>query len=284
MSGWQGLRGVGATGATVIAALLVVAAVEAPAAAAPGDPPREPLVSVGSAPGLTWSRTPDPSPSESESEPPSAAPQERKAKALGEIMAGNSVLRLGDRGLPVKFVQQRLNTAGLKSPESGEYDTLTAAAVTHLQEKFSLTTTGRVNRYTLETLLQVTARGPVLPDECTTGTVLCIDKTQRILRLVVDGEVVATLDARFGAFGSATNDGMFEVYDKIDNDFSTQFGVPMKLSMYFSNGQAVHYSPFFARDGYRGASAGCVNTRDLAATQAVFDQVEVGTTKVFVYR
>lgn len=204
-------------------------------------------------------------------------------KRLADVLAGSTVLRTGDTGLPVKFVQQRLNMAGVETPENSQYDEATAAAVERLQEKFDLHRSGRVNRYTLNTLLQITERGPALPTECLQGTVLCVDKTQKIVRLVVDGSPEITLDARFGSFGTATDEGTFSVYDKRADDFSTAFGVPMKYSLYFSGGQAIHYSEFFEQEGYRGASQGCVNTRDLDATAALFAQVDNGTT-VFVYQ
>ena len=205
------------------------------------------------------------------------------SKTLGEVMDGSTVLRPGDSGLPVRFVQQRLNTSGIQIAETATYDDATAAAVTKLQEKFALTQTGRVNRYTLDTLLRITERGPALPAECNVGTVVCVDKTQKLVRLVRDGSVVMTLDARFGALGAATKEGLFDVYDKRADDFSTEFGVPMKYSLYFAGGQAVHYSEVFAAEGYSGGSAGCVNTRDLEATRAMFEQVPKGA-KVFVYR
>lgn len=208
---------------------------------------------------------------------------EGQSKTLGQVMDGSTVLRAGDSGLPVRFVQQRLNAAGVPVPETANYDEATAAAITRVQEKFELTQTGRVNRYTLDTLLRVTERGPALPSECSTGTVLCIDKTQRLVRLVRDGRVDMSLDARFGALGAATKEGSFEVYDKRADDYSTEFGVPMQFSLYFAGGQAVHYSEVFAAQGYTGGSAGCVNTRDLEGTRALFDAVPLGT-KVFVYR
>ncbi|MGW1926344.1 L,D-transpeptidase [Streptomyces massasporeus] len=57
---------------------------------------------------------------------------------------------------------------------------------------------------------------------------------------------------------------------------------PMPLSMYFSRGQAVHYSADFAARGYNGASHGCVNVRDRVKLTALFDQVKVGD-KVVVH-
>lgn len=57
----------------------------------------------------------------------------------------------------------------------------------------------------------------------------------------------------------------------------------MPYAMFFSGGQAVHYSADFAARGYTGASHGCVNVRDRAGIAALFDTVKKGT-KVVVYR
>jgi lipoprotein-anchoring transpeptidase ErfK/SrfK len=56
----------------------------------------------------------------------------------------------------------------------------------------------------------------------------------------------------------------------------------MPFAMFFSGGQAVHYSSDFAARGYSGASHGCVNVRDYAGIKWLFDQVKVGD-KVVVY-
>ena len=77
--------------------------------------------------------------------------------------------------------------------------------------------------------------------------------------------------------------GLEQFYDKRADDWSEEFGVPMQYSLYFSGGQAIHYSDFFAEEGYTGASRGCVNTRDLDATATMFDLVDEGTA-VFVYQ
>ena len=53
--------------------------------------------------------------------------------------------------------------------------------------------------------------------------------------------------------------------------------------MFFSGGQAVHYSPYFARDGYNGGSHGCVNLRDYEGAQWLFDHTPTGS-RVVVYR
>lgn len=206
-----------------------------------------------------------------------------ESKAIADVLAGRTVLREGDQGLAVRSLQQRLVSAGLLTEVTDTYDAATTAAVDRLQEKFELTRTGMVNRYSMETLLRITARGPDLPADCKSGLVVCVDKTAKVVRLVDNGVVVSTLDARFGTFGTNTREGTFAVTSKIADDYSTLFGVPMKYSMYFSGGQAIHYSEYFERDGYAGASAGCINTRDLAATAKLFNAVPVGT-PVVVYQ
>ena len=121
-----------------------------------------------------------------------------------------------------------------------------------------------------------------LDARCRTGRVLCIDKTSRTLRWVVDGKVLQTLDARFGSTvnDTPTREGVFHVYLKDADHVSKLYGSSMPYSMFFSGGQAVHYSSDFASVGYYGASHGCVNIRDYGGIQWLFSQVRVGDTVV----
>jgi lipoprotein-anchoring transpeptidase ErfK/SrfK len=57
----------------------------------------------------------------------------------------------------------------------------------------------------------------------------------------------------------------------------------MPYAMFFSGGQAVHYSADFAAQGYAGASHGCVNVRNLNGIKWLYGQVRAGD-KVIVYR
>ena len=91
------------------------------------------------------------------------------------------------------------------------------------------------------------------------------------------------VDVRFGSAETPTREGSFSVGWKSRNHFSTLYDTPMPYAMFFSGGQAVHYSPDFAARGYNGASHGCVNVRNLAGIQSLFNQVRVGD-KVIVYR
>ena len=67
---------------------------------------------------------------------------------------------------------------------------------------------------------------------------------------------------RFGASYTPTREGLFHVYLKDADHVSHLYGSAMPYSMFFSGGQAVHYSSDFAARGYAGASHGCVNVRD----------------------
>ena len=147
-------------------------------------------------------------------------------KQLGDVLDGSTVLRSGDKGLPVRFVQQRLNMIGIATPESGIYD--------DADHDLHHPRAGEVQPQPIRSRQPLHANHPAAgerprsraADECRTGTVICVDKTQKIVRLVVDGTPTITLDARFGAFGNATNEGTFTVYDKIADDWSQAFDVP----------------------------------------------------------
>ena len=121
-----------------------------------------------------------------------------------------------------------------------------------------------------------------LDARCTTGRALCIDKTTRTMRWVVDGAVKGTYAVRFGASYSPTREGLFHVDSKSADHVSRLYGSAMPYSMFFSRGQAVHYSSDFAARGYAGASHGCVNVRDRDAVAWLFDQVALGD-KVVIY-
>ena len=107
--------------------------------------------------------------------------------------------------------------------------------------------------------------------------IICVDKTARRLYFLVDGKLLLTLDARFGGEANPTREGDFTIYRKDADHVSTGYGSHMPYAMFFSAGEAIHYSIDFATRGYAGHSHGCVNIRDLKALAWLFDQVPVGT-------
>ncbi|WP_207781998.1 L,D-transpeptidase family protein [Phytoactinopolyspora limicola] len=222
------------------------------------------------------------------------------------IVAGPPILSPGDSGDRVRELQARLKQIGWFTGEvTPNYGDVTRVAVAGFQVKRELPETGAVDQDTWDRLAAMT-RKPTEdelhnrePDEdepddttttpvagldprCTTGRALCIDKTSRSLRWVVDGQVKTTLDVRFGSELTPTREGAFKVGWKSRDHVSSLYDTPMPYAMFFSGGQAVHYSPDFAQNGYNGASHGCVNVRDKGAIASLFDQVKVGD-KVIVY-
>ena len=209
---------------------------------------------------------------------------------------GPAILRVGDQGLAVRRLQARL--AQLKwyaGDVSGTYDQKTVSSVTGFQTKRRIPVTGEVDRRTLDRLTRMTRKptkaelfniepaGPALDPRCLTGRAMCVDKSSRSLRWVVDGVVRTGFDVRFGSDERPTREGAFVVFRKSRDHVSSLYDTPMPFAMFFSGGQAVHYSPDFAATGYNGASHGCVNVRDYNGVRRLFDRVRLGD-KVIVYR
>lgn len=121
-----------------------------------------------------------------------------------------------------------------------------------------------------------------VPNSCEFGTVVCVSQNGRTVRLMKNGHTVIKMSARFGATRTPTRNGTFRIYWKNIDHVSSLYGSAMPFSMFFSGGQAIHYSSDFARNGYSGRSHGCVNTRDWSATSALYRSVGIGT-KVVVY-
>ncbi|MGW6842349.1 L,D-transpeptidase family protein [Streptomyces sp. NPDC054958] len=202
----------------------------------------------------------------------------------------------GDESDQVRDLQARLRQLKLMSvAPTGFYGSKTTAAVKTFQSKNALTASGSVDDATWKKI-QAASKKPTAdelrpstvnevdaPDpRCMQGRVMCISKESRTLAWMIDGKVVSTMDVRFGSENTPTREGVFDVGWKAKEWTSTIYHTPMPYAMFFSGGQAVHYSADFAARGYNGASHGCVNVRDKAKLSALFDQVKVGD-KVVVY-
>ncbi|MFF2957365.1 L,D-transpeptidase family protein [Streptomyces sp. NPDC057963] len=292
----------GRPGKTAAAALAVLAMTAATAgckaqladgaSAAPAAPPRASATDDAKPPARQPSSPHAPSPSPSS-----------KAPVAGETPApkppdpqGTTLMASGSQGKQVRELQARLRQIGHfdRSP-TGYYGTLTAAAVRSFQGRRGLSATGRTDTVTWQKLLGMTREPtaaelnppttvPVAkPDKrCMTGRVLCISKNSRTLSWMIDGRVVSSMDVRFGSQYTPTREGTFSVYWKSRHHVSTIYHTAMPYAMFFSGGQAVHYSADFAARGYSGASHGCVNVRDEGKIASLFAQVKTGD-KVVVY-
>jgi len=254
--------------------------------AAPSTPSATPSTSESSTtPGASAS-TPTPMPTATQT-------------ASAVLTAGPALYKSGDTGDAVRDLQVRLRQLAWYSGKiTGTYDSQTVTGDGGFQGKRGFPVTGEVDQRTLDRLRSmtrtptaneknnvtppVTATGAIDP-RCLTGHVLCIDKSTRKLRWMVDGEVVKVFDVRFGSELTPTREGSFTVYMKSRNQVSTIYHTAMPFAMFFSGGQAVHYSADFAARGYNGASHGCVNVRDYNGIAWLFDQVSIGNA-VIVYR
>ncbi|MGW1206176.1 L,D-transpeptidase family protein [Streptomyces cyaneofuscatus] len=252
--------------------------------------------------GATGGVTPPPSPSVSPPASPSAPPAgpvtapPPTARPSTAPPPPRVLLRTGSEGAQVRELQARLRQIGhFGRTPTGYYGTVTAEAVRSFQAKRGTEATGATDAVTWRKLLAMTRtptadeldppteRPVAKPDErCLTGRVLCISKKSRTLAWMIDGRVVSAMDVRFGSEYTPTREGEFPVFWKSRDHVSTLYDTPMPYALFFSGGQAVHYSADFAANGYGGASHGCVNVRDKAKVAALFDQVKNGD-KVVIY-
>ena len=216
------------------------------------------------------------------------------------LKPGPALLAPGASGDGVRDLQARLKQIDwFFGKVTGTYGSVTVEAVKGFQAKRSIPVTGETDQRTMDRLHAMTSTpsedakhnvvpkvevvsGAELDPRCTTGRVLCIDKSSQTVRWVVDGKVVSNLQVRFGSAEYPTREGQFSVTRKSRDHVSSIYHTSMPLAMFFSGGQAVHFSPDFAANGYSGASHGCVNVRDYNGISTLFDQVSLGD-KVIVY-
>lgn len=261
------------------------ATAETPAAETPAAAPTAP------APTPVQDRAPRPTYTQDVEPTPTVEP-------TPELVPGPRLLGPGDEGPQVRRVQARLRQiAWFYGDVTDHYGDQTTEAVRGFQAKRGFPVTGEIDRRTLDRLVEMSheptadelanvkpdpADGAPLDPRCLTGRALCVDKSSSSLRWVVDGKVRLTLDARFGGNGYVTREGASTVYRKSRDHVSSLYDTSMPFAMFFDGGQAVHYSPDFAANGYNGASHGCVNIRDYDEIAWLYDQVQLGD-KVIVY-
>lgn len=236
------------------------------------------------------------SPTKTEQDGPDE-PSGKPERASTPKPAPKTLLAPGQRGGQVRELQARLRQiAWFFDDPSETYGASTTTAVKGFQGKRGLPRTGTTDTVTWQKLVGMT-REPTKyelysgggipaskPDKrCLTGRVLCISKESRTLTWMVDGKAMSTMDVRFGSQYTPTRDGEFTVYWKSRHHVSTLYDTAMPYAMFFSGGQAVHFSSDFAATGYNGASHGCVNVRDQKKIASLFAQVRKGD-KVVVYK
>ncbi|MFE4367174.1 L,D-transpeptidase family protein [Streptomyces sp. NPDC056835] len=249
----------------------------------PSKPPVKPPLFTPPAP------TPTPEPPRTATPPPAPTPS-RTAFRPKTLMAN------GSESDQVRELQARLQQTGhFDLNPTGYYGSITVTAVTSFQADRGLPATGATDTITWLRLVGLTrqptrdelrpptSRPVAKPDpRCMEGRVMCISKSSRTLTWMIDGKVKSAMDVRFGSQYTPTREGTFAVGWKSRDHVSTLYDTPMPYAMFFSGGQAVHFSADFAARGYEGASHGCVNVRDEKKVSSLFDQVRTGD-KVVIY-
>ncbi|WP_050782439.1 L,D-transpeptidase family protein [Streptomyces griseoflavus] len=290
-------KGVRRQGITALAALAVLAGGAGGCTVRPagedgrgGSPVRIEVPSRTPSAAGTEPKSPEPEP-EPESRDPGGGRTSSPAAPPARVLWSP-----GDSGRDIRELQARLRqVAWIFQGPTGTYDEPTAEAVRGFQGKRGLPRTGVTDSVTWRRLLDMThepgrwelylmgGQPADAPDpRCGTGRVLCISKSSRTLRWMIDGRTVSTMAVRFGSEYTPTREGVFRVYWKSRDHVSTLYDSPMPYAMFFSGGQAVHFSADFAARGYGGASHGCVNVRDEAAIARLYGQVRNGD-KVVVH-
>ncbi|HPE13727.1 MAG: L,D-transpeptidase [Actinobacteria bacterium] len=225
---------------------------------------------------------PEPTPNATQVVEPDTAKVVKKAPPMKKVYKGTAKIRKGMQGRSVLRVQMQLNGIGKPAPMTGVFDKPTVKAYKSFQDKFGYWPTGTVSQKQSLLLKKLYGKGK-LPQACMSGKVLCIDKTQSVLRMMVNGKQKLVTDVRFGSEQTPTRNGKHRVHSKIRYLISDLAGTPMPYSVFFSGGQAVHFSPGFRRDGYNGASLGCVNVRVYKDARTIYQNTPVGGL-VYVYR
>src|SRR5690606_388227 len=124
---------------------------------------------------------------------------------------GKPLMKTGSKGKKVRRLEARLKQRKhFKGKVGAKYDRKTRLAVRRFQKSVKIPVTGKVDVRTRDRLNAVTrkpnrtemynlsVKGTKLDERCKTGRVMCIDKSSRTLRWVVNGVVKTRLDARFG--------------------------------------------------------------------------------------
>lgn len=134
--------------------------------------------------------------------------------------------------------------------------------------------------------------GGTLDARCSSeGIVISVDKTQKVLRHLRDGQVIRTMEVNIGPdagdkwFGqySVTREESNRIFAMERFSVSSMYGMPLPYFMPFDGGLGFHYSDFFEATGYdNNSSYGCVTTRDEQSAKWLFEHAPMKT-RVVVY-
>lgn len=197
------------------------------------------------------------------------------------------VLKRGDKGSCVLELQRKLLDRGWANNPDGIFGRTTEGLVKGMQIEGNKKPDGIVGRQTW----QLARRRPAphrIPNLCRDPNrdVFCVDKGQLRIRVFKHGKYTKSAEVRLGDFRGPsyrTQEGIFSVQRKERMSWSNPYQVWLKNAVYFNGGQAIHYSEDFAKNGYNGASHGCVNLRNYRFSTYVFNIATKGIDQVIVY-
>ena len=235
------------------------------------------------------------------------------ALALGLLVAGNAPTaeakakyvpksfqksHRGDTSVKVRYLQLRLADAGVlkKKYVTGYFGPITSKAVKNFRGSVGMKRGKgkKITKKSWKKLVKKTGKVKIpgsggggggkpkgakekLPKTCLRGDrVLCISKNTNTMYYLNNNKIKHRMSARFGCASSPTRNGNWTLFRKVRHEVSYLYGSKMPYSMYFSGGQAVHYSSDFAARGYNGCSHGCVNIRSKKGIAKVYKKMRVG--------
>lgn len=185
-------------------------------------------------------------------------------------------------GVPVTVIQKNLNAAGKTVATTGVWDAATQDAWMWFAGKYTVFPTDNVTPAKLARLQNIADKADI-PRACTAkGTVICADRRLQVIRLMRNGTQIDSADAVFGIGKYATRTGAHRVHTKTRFLISDLSGTPMPYSLFFSRGQAIHYSKAFSRRGYEIGTLGCVAVGDKRFAKRLYNTSSVGQ-KVVVH-
>ena len=192
------------------------------------------------------------------------APAQAAAVSLRDRFSRETV-RPGDADLSpyhidhVYELQYRLRWLGLfRVAPTGNYGSVTRAAVIRFQKRNGIRATGVVGPKTWRPLIMRTVRGRA-PSVCrTSGWHACYDRSRHQVSLYRSGVLWNSWLVRGGGYSTPTRTGNFTVFLRDIDHYSARYSSPMPYSQFFSGGQALHGSRLMM-DPFVGHSHGCVN-------------------------
>ena len=212
-------------------------------------------------------------------------------ESVPDSLPGEAVDAESDSDL-IAALQLRLYWDGsLASAPTGEWDAQTTAAVKHFQQKHNHGKgNGIADVATVRKLIAIAGNGSLDSRCLTDGTVLCLDKDQKMIRYVKDGVVIRQFDMNIGPekgdpnYGrySSTRLGVFKIGNKQELSVSSLYGYAMPYWMQFDKGIGFHFSKYFGEIGYKDSSMGCTTIAKESDAKWLYDNTPLKT-KVVVY-